>query len=62
MESKRTTWDLLEGSTTSFGAGMLALDHQPSFGIQVMWNRELWRPVLIVYFWRQIFQIGWLVD
>jgi len=64
MKVARTTWDLPEKETTSFCAGMLGLDHQPAFGIQIMWNRpsELWRPVVIVYFWRWILQIGWLVD
>ncbi len=62
MQARESTWDLPERATTSLGGGLI--EHQPAFGIYIMWNRprEWWRLVLIIAWWRWILQIGWLVD
>lgn len=61
MELKKTTWDWREGGND------LAESHdvmeQPGFGFQLIWNEPhiLYKPCLVLHFWRWRLQIGWLI-
>jgi len=67
MRVEESTYDekpYLEADGVNTFCGTYGTEYQPSFGIEIAWNepKRLWRPHVIINFWKIRVQFGWLWD
>jgi len=61
MKVEKTYWNPDEYQTSLTAEAHI--DLQPGFGVEIAWNtRNIFKPYLVITFWKVLIQIGWLVD